>query len=181
MIARCAELQAVVSRPQQPVIVADVGIRDVILAVGACTDSNVNRRRYDGKDFAAVADFGLLRAAAEAGRPVLLIAHSMGSVIAFDALWQMSRRDGDAVHLDTSYSDAMRTRAGSGPIPRRESTDSRLLVDLKVEYGLSERFKLWGQLINATNEVYVAARRPAGLRPGRPRAALFGLSLEFPG
>ncbi len=41
-------------------------LRDVILAVGACTDSNVNRRRYAGNDFAAVADFGLLRAAAEA-------------------------------------------------------------------------------------------------------------------
>ena len=47
-------------------IAEDLGLRDVILAVGACTDSNVNRRRYDGKDFAAVADFGLLRAAAEA-------------------------------------------------------------------------------------------------------------------
>jgi hypothetical protein len=42
-----------------------------------------------------------LRAAAESGRPVLLIAHSMGSVIAWDAMWQMSRRDGDDVQLDT--------------------------------------------------------------------------------
>ncbi len=45
----------------------NVELRDVVLAVGACTDSPVNRRRYGGKDFAAVADFGLLRAAAEAG------------------------------------------------------------------------------------------------------------------
>lgn len=44
----------------------EVGIRDVILAVGACTDSLVNRRRYNGNDFAAIADFGLLRAAAQA-------------------------------------------------------------------------------------------------------------------
>jgi hypothetical protein len=41
-----------------------------------------------------------LRAAAEAGRPVLLIAHSMGSVIAWDSLWQMSRHDGDDVEID---------------------------------------------------------------------------------
>lgn len=41
-------------------------IRDVLLAVGACTDSRVNRRRYSGHDFAAIADFGLLRAAATA-------------------------------------------------------------------------------------------------------------------
>jgi hypothetical protein len=42
-----------------------------------------------------------LRAAIESGRPVLLMAHSMGSVIAWDTLWQMSRRDGDEVRLDT--------------------------------------------------------------------------------
>ncbi len=44
----------------------DVQLRDVILAAGACTDSGVNRARYAGLDFAAIADFGLLRAAADA-------------------------------------------------------------------------------------------------------------------
>lgn len=43
-----------------------VAVRDVILAIGACTDSLVNRTRYGGLDFAATADFWLLRAAAEA-------------------------------------------------------------------------------------------------------------------
>jgi purine-nucleoside phosphorylase len=43
-----------------------VGIRDVILAIGACTDSGVNRVRYGGQDFAAVADYWLLKAAQEA-------------------------------------------------------------------------------------------------------------------
>lgn len=45
-----------------------VGIRDVILAIGASTDSGVNRARYGGMDFAATADFGLLRAAHDAAR-----------------------------------------------------------------------------------------------------------------
>ena len=49
-------------------IATSVQLRDVILAVGACTDSNVNRRRYAGNDFAAVADFGLLHAAAHAAK-----------------------------------------------------------------------------------------------------------------
>jgi purine-nucleoside phosphorylase len=44
----------------------DIAMRDVILASGACTDSGVNRARYGGLDFAAIADFGLLRTAAEA-------------------------------------------------------------------------------------------------------------------
>ncbi len=43
-----------------------IALRDVVLAAGACTDSQVNRARYGGQDFAAIADFGLLRAAAEA-------------------------------------------------------------------------------------------------------------------
>ena len=86
-----------------------------------------------------------------------------------------------AAHLDASYSDEMRSRSGSGPIPRRQAIDSRLLVDLKVEWTVNDRLKVWGQLLNATDEIYVAARRPAGLRPGRPRAALFGLALGFPG
>ncbi len=86
-----------------------------------------------------------------------------------------------AVHLDTSYSDEMRTRAGSGPVPREESIGSRLVVDLKVEFDLSDSLRVWGQLLNATDEVYVASRRPAGLRPGRPRAALFGIAFDVPG
>jgi len=47
-------------------ILPTVKIRDVILAIGACTDSGVNRVRYGGLDFAATADFGLLRAAVDA-------------------------------------------------------------------------------------------------------------------
>ncbi len=46
----------------------DVAVRDVILAAGACTDSTVNRARYGGMDFAAIADFHLLRHAWDAAR-----------------------------------------------------------------------------------------------------------------
>lgn len=41
-----------------------------------------------------------LRAAWEAGRPVLLAGHSMGSVIAYDALWEMSRDPRDEMCVD---------------------------------------------------------------------------------
>lgn len=47
-------------------VTQSVEVRDVIFAIGACTDSLVNRTRYGGLDFAAVADFWLLRAAADA-------------------------------------------------------------------------------------------------------------------
>ncbi len=41
-----------------------------------------------------------LRAAFAAGERVLLIAHSMGSVIAFDALWELSREEGNPGRVD---------------------------------------------------------------------------------
>jgi purine-nucleoside phosphorylase len=44
----------------------NVKLRDVIVATGACTDSGVNRARYHGWDFAAIADFNLARAAVDA-------------------------------------------------------------------------------------------------------------------
>lgn len=41
-----------------------------------------------------------LRAAWESGRPTLLIGHSMGSVIAYDSLWEMSHSSRDHLRLD---------------------------------------------------------------------------------
>ncbi|MGI9237265.1 MAG: hypothetical protein ACR2QZ_07700 [Woeseiaceae bacterium] len=41
-----------------------------------------------------------LRAATGGHHPVLLIAHSMGSVIAYDSLWEMSHNNRDHVHVD---------------------------------------------------------------------------------
>jgi len=45
-----------------------------------------------------------LRAATEAHRPVLLIGHSMGAVIAYDSLWELSHVGRDNVEVDTFLS-----------------------------------------------------------------------------
>jgi len=41
----------------------DVQIRDMVLAMSACTDSGVNNIRFGGRNFAPTASFGLLKAA----------------------------------------------------------------------------------------------------------------------
>ena len=50
----------------------DLGLGDLVVASGACTDSAMNRIRFEGLDYAPVADFELLRdaAAAAADQPV---------------------------------------------------------------------------------------------------------------
>ncbi len=40
----------------------DVKVRDVIIGMGACTDSQANRLRFKQQDFAAIADYGLMKA-----------------------------------------------------------------------------------------------------------------------
>jgi purine-nucleoside phosphorylase len=44
----------------------DLKLRDLVIASGACTDSSMNRIRFEGLDYAPVADFELLRAAYDA-------------------------------------------------------------------------------------------------------------------
>ncbi len=44
----------------------DVAVRDVVIGLGASTDSGVNRTRFLGHDFAAIADFALTRHAVDA-------------------------------------------------------------------------------------------------------------------
>ena len=43
----------------------DLSIRDIVIASGASTDSNANRLRFGGVDFAAIADFELTRTLVE--------------------------------------------------------------------------------------------------------------------
>ena len=44
----------------------EVELRDIVIAMGACTDSGVNRMRFGGFDFAPIASWTLLRHAVEA-------------------------------------------------------------------------------------------------------------------
>lgn len=45
---------------------ADVKLRDVVIGMGACTDSKVNRMRFKDHDYAAIADYDMVRHAADA-------------------------------------------------------------------------------------------------------------------
>lgn len=63
-----------------------LALRDIVIAQGASTDSKVNRSRFLGHDFAALADFHLLRCAVDAaaalGTPV-----QVGNVFSTDLFY----------------------------------------------------------------------------------------------
>ena len=61
-------MQSVVRVGSCGALAEKVGVRDVVIASGACTDSAMNRLRFHGLDYAPVADFGLLRAAYDAAQ-----------------------------------------------------------------------------------------------------------------
>lgn len=67
-------------------ISTDVALREIVLAIGAGTDSGVNRARYAGWDFAATADFALLSAAVAAAKDRDLVVH-VGNVHTSDSFY----------------------------------------------------------------------------------------------
>lgn len=83
------------------------------------------------------------------------------------------------VFLGASYVDEMRTKAGRGAIPDAERIEDHLVFDVSGEYKLHTHYRAFLQVRNVADEVYVAARRPAGLRPGLPRTLLAGFGVQF--
>jgi purine-nucleoside phosphorylase len=59
---------------------------DLVVALGAGTDSNANRLRFGGHDFAATADFGLLRAVVDAAAAAGVPLH-VGNVFSTDLFY----------------------------------------------------------------------------------------------
>ena len=78
-------------------------------------------------------------------------------------------------NLNSRFMDEMRTVAGQGDIIDPFKTDRYYVIDVSSEYYVSREISLFGSVKNITDETYVVARRPAGLRPGLPRAFLIGI------
>lgn len=66
---------------------ARVKVRDIVLAQAASTDSAIVRGRFEPYNFAPIADFGLLRAAADAAEARGLRYHA-GNVLSTDIFYQ---------------------------------------------------------------------------------------------
>lgn len=84
-----------------------------------------------------------------------------------------------SINLSSKYNSAMRTTPGSGEILKNEKIDSNFIIDFAANYNATRYLSIFGSVTNMFDEVYVVARRPAGLRPGMPRAFQIGLKVNL--
>ncbi len=78
-----------------------------------------------------------------------------------------------------NYIDDMRTVASQGSVSASERTESAFVVDLAAAYKLNDRAELFTRMENATDQTWIASRRPAGARPGQPRMTYVGMRIQF--
>lgn len=82
------DVQTIVRVGSCGALTEDLRLRDIVLASGACTDSAMNRVRFEGLDYAPVADFGLLRAAHDIARAMdLPVRTVVGPIFSSDAFY----------------------------------------------------------------------------------------------
>jgi len=81
--------------------------------------------------------------------------------------------------LQANYVSASRTVAGTGAIALDEKVDGRIVFDMSVHYNLMEGLSLFASAENLFDKEYSVARRPIGLRPGKPRTLIGGVKYAF--
>lgn len=78
-----------------------------------------------------------------------------------------------------NYQSDMRSTAGQGPILPQALIPARTIFDFSLRYELNNQVSFFTQANNLFNTAYVAARHPAGLRPGLPRSIRGGVDIYF--
>ena len=84
-----------------------------------------------------------------------------------------------SANVSASYASEVRALAGQGGIPDNQLIDARWILDAVANYKVSETVSAYVKIDNLLDEVYVAARRPAGLRPGMDRQVSVGVNIQL--
>jgi purine-nucleoside phosphorylase len=139
---------------------AEVRLRDLVIAMGASTDSSVNRNRFGGWDLAALASFELVRRAVDVAERQGLRFH-VGNVFSADLFYGpdpsvfdlMERYDMLGVEMETAglyalaaehrvealavctVSDHIRTGEALTPAERQTTFDEMISVALEAALG----------------------------------------------
>ena len=84
-----------------------------------------------------------------------------------------------SLNLLFNFQTALRTQAGAGSIPIDEKIAGRAIFDLNASYQLRENVTIYGGVQNIFDKKYAVARRPFGLRPGKPLSISAGMKVTF--
>ena len=139
----------------------DVKLRDIVIAMGASTDSGVNRMRFGGYDLAAIASFNLLRRAVRVAEKRGLSFH-VGNVFSADLFYSadptqlelMKRNNILGVEMETAgiyaiaaelgaealaictVSDDIKSGEALSPVKRQTTFDEMIELALEATLGL---------------------------------------------
>ena len=83
------------------------------------------------------------------------------------------------ISIRASFVSAMRAESGEGAIPADQKIPGHVVLDLGAGWNIAPDTRLFLSIQNLTDEVYIAARRPSGLRPGLPRMISMGLEVNL--
>jgi Fe(3+) dicitrate transport protein len=83
------------------------------------------------------------------------------------------------LNLAANYVGRMRTVAGQGAFLPEETIESHVVWDFIARWRFTESLSSYLKVDNLFDKTYVAAKRPAGLRPGLERTAYLGLTFSL--
>ena len=83
------------------------------------------------------------------------------------------------LNLAANYVGKMRTVAGQGTFVPEDTINSHVVWDLIAHWRFTESVSSYIKIDNLLDETYIAARRPAGLRPGLERTAYLGVTFTL--
>ncbi len=83
------------------------------------------------------------------------------------------------VNVGVSYIGDLRTKAGQGAFVDSETIDAHVVWDVIAAWNFTANLSTYLKVDNLLDETYIAARRPAGVRPGLPRTAYLGLTYRL--
>ncbi len=84
-----------------------------------------------------------------------------------------------SITLNGKYQSSVRTVPGSGEIAKSEKIAAFFTSDVSLNYFIDSRTTFFTSVTNIADAEYAVARRPAGLRPGMPRAFRVGMNVRF--
>ena len=84
-----------------------------------------------------------------------------------------------SANLSANYASEVRALAGQGGIPGNQLIDAHWVLDAIANYKVNENVSAYVKIDNLLDEVYLAARRPAGIRPGMDRQISVGINIQL--